>query len=77
MNIKLEELNLAQLTSIEKCVYNSDFVFTDEQFRDFVDQQIEFGLDPVELELQEEIVYIYDEIYFFENLISQGEHIGR
>jgi len=77
MNIKLSDLNLGQLLDIEKCVYNSDYEFTDEQFRAFVDQQLEFGLDPIELELQDEVVYIYDTIYFFENLIANGDCIGR
>lgn len=64
------------MLDIERCVYNSDYEFTDDQFRDFIYQQIEFGLDPIyELELQEEIVYIYDRIYFFDELISRGEFV--
>jgi len=74
MNIKLEDLTLKQLTSVEECIYNSDYVFTDDQFRAFIDQQLEFGLDPIELELQEEVVYIYDTIYYFEDLIAKGEY---
>ena len=77
MNIKLNDLTLGQLLDIEKCIYNSDFEFTDEQFRAFVDNQLEFGLDPIELELQDEVVYIYDTIYYFENLIANGDYVGR
>lgn len=75
MNIQLNQLTLEQLTNVERCVYNSDYGFTDDQFKDFINEQIEWGLDPIELELQEEIVYIYDEIYFFESLIKEGEYI--
>jgi hypothetical protein len=75
MNIKLSDLTLGQLMEVEKCIYNSDFEFTDYQFRAFVDNQLEFGLDPIELELQEEVVYIYDTIYYFEDLIDKGDYI--
>jgi len=75
MNIKLQDLTLKQLTDIEQCIYNSDYEFTDDQFRAFVDNQLEFGLDPIELELQDEVVYIYDTIYFFESLIVNGDYV--
>jgi len=73
MDISLGQLTLEQLTNIERCVYNSDYEFTDDQFRSFIDQQLEFGLDPIQLELQDEVVYIYEEIYFFQALIEEGE----
>ena len=73
MNIKLENLTLKQLLNVERCVYNTDYEFTDDQFRAFVDNQVEFGLDPIDLELQEEVVYIYDRVYFFDDLIDKGE----
>ena len=75
MNIKLEDLTLKQLTDIEQCIYNSDYEFTDDQFRAFVEQQLEFGIDTIELELQEEIVYIYDTIYYFEDLVAKGDYV--
>ena len=77
MNIKLENLTLKQLLDVEACIYNTDYEFTDTQFREFVDQQLEFGIDPIELELQEEVVYIYDVIYFFDDLIEKGDYIER
>lgn len=77
MNIKLQDLNIGQLLDIEKCIYNSDYEFTDDQFRAFVDNQVEFGLDPIELELQDEVVYIYEQVYFFEDLIDKGDYIER
>jgi len=73
MDIKLEDLTLKQLLAVERCVYNTDYEFTDDQFKSFVDNQVEFGLDPIELELQEEVVYIYDRVYFFDNLIDKGD----
>ena len=73
MDIKLEDLTLKQLLAVERCVYNTDYEFTDDQFKSFVDNQVEFGLDPIELELQEEVVYIYDRVYFFDDLIDKGE----
>ena len=73
MNIKLENLTLKQLLDVERCVYNTDYEFTDDQFKSFVDNQVEFGLDPIDLELQEEVVYIYDRVYFFDNLIDKGD----
>ena len=73
MNIKLENLTLKQLLNVERCVYNTDYEFTDDQFRAFVDNQVEFGLDPIDLELQEEVVYIYDRVYFFDDLIDKGD----
>ena len=73
MNIKLENLTLKQLLNVERCVYNTDYEFTDDQFKSFVDNQVEFGLDPIDLELQEEVVYIYDRVYFFDDLIDKGE----
>ena len=75
MNIQLKYLTLGNIMDVEKCIYNSDFEFTDAQFRTFVDQQLEFGVDPIELELQEEIVFIYDVIYYFEDLIAKGEYV--
>ena len=75
MDIKLEDLTLKQLLAVERCVYNTDYEFTDDQFKSFVDNQVEFGLDPIELELQEEVVYIYDRVYFFDELIQKGEYI--
>ena len=73
MNIKLENLTLKQLLNVERCVYNTDYEFTDDQFKSFVDNQVEFGLDPIDLELQEEVVYIYDRVYFFDDLIDKGD----
>lgn len=73
MNIKLENLTLKQLLDVERCVYNTDYEFTDDQFKSFIDNQVEFGLDPIDLELQEEVVYIYDRVYFFDDLIDKGE----
>ena len=75
MNIKLSDLTLGQLLEVETCIYNSDFEFTDDQFRAFVDNQLEFGLDPIELELQEEVVYIYEQVYYFEDLIVKGDYV--
>ena len=75
MNIKLENLTLKQLLDVERCIYNTDYEFTDDQFRAFVDQQIEFGIDPIELEIQEEVVYIYDRVYFFDDLIDKGDYV--
>jgi hypothetical protein len=77
MDIKLEDLTLKQLTEIEQCIYNSEYEFTDSQFREFVENQLEFGLDLIQLEIQEEIIYIYETIYFFEDLISKGDYVER
>jgi len=75
MNIKLENLTLKQLLEVEKCIYNHDYEFTDDQFRAFVENQLEFGLDPIELEPQGEVVYIYDRVYFFDDLIDKGDYV--
>lgn len=75
MNIKLNDLTLGMLLEVEKCVYNSDYEFTDDQFRAFVDNQVEFGLDPIELEMQDEVVYIYERVYFFDDLIEKGDYV--
>ena len=75
MNIKLENLTLRRLLDVERCIYNTDYEFTDDQFRAFVDQQIEFGIDPIDLELQDEVVYIYERVYFFDDLIEKGDYV--
>jgi hypothetical protein len=75
MNIKLNGLTLGMLLEVERCVYNSDYEFTDTQFRAFVENQLEFGIDPIELEIQEEVVYIYDRVYFFDDLIEKGDYV--
>ena len=78
MNIQLENLTLKQLLDVERCVYNTDFEFTDSQFREYIAAQIETNeIEQVELELQEEVVYIYDSITFFYDLIQKGECIER
>ena len=77
MDIKLEDLTLKQLTEIETLIYNSDYEFDEVQFRAFVENQLEFGLDPISIEVQDEMVYIYETIYFFEELISKGDYVGH
>lgn len=70
----LEDLTLGQLMQIERCIYNSEFEFKDFQFREFIEQQLEFGIDPIEIELREEIIVINEVIYFFENLIAECDY---
>ena len=78
MNIKLENLTLKQLLDVERCVYNTDYKFTDDQFRAFVENQLEFiEIDNIELKIQDEEVYIVDDVLYFNNLIEQGEYLER
>ena len=78
MNIKLENLTLKQLLNVERCVYNTDYEFTDDQFRAFVENQLEFiEIDNIELKIQDEEVYIVDDVLYFNNLIEQGEYLER
>ena len=78
MDIKLEDLTLKQLLDVERCVYNTDYEFTDDQFRAFVENQLEFiEIDNIELKIQDEEVYIVDDVLYFNNLIEQGEYLER
>jgi len=78
MDIKLEDLTLKQLLAVERCVYNTDYEFTDDQFRAFVESQLEFiEIDNIELKIQDEEVYIVDDVLYFNNLIEQGEYLER
>lgn len=77
----LEELTLKEQMQVEKVNYGGDYKFTDDQFNEFIDQQKEFGVDQIEIELIDECLHIEvpdlkSQVYFFEDLIAKGEYIG-
>ena len=81
MKIKLPEMTLKQIASIERFIYvQSEYLteeFTDIEFTDFIQSQFEFGLDDIEFDLQDEVLYYHvdspsDAIYYFEDKIRSA-----
>ena len=74
-------MTLAQCRNVERLYYLKRYTvyqFTDINFTDFIQDQFEHGLDPLEFELDDVDLYYYandttSQIYYFENLIANGD----
>lgn len=74
-------MTLAQCRNVERLYYRNQFAtyqFSDIDFTNFIQDQFEFGLDPLEFDLDDVDLYYYanspsQKIYYFENLIANGE----
>ena len=78
MKKPLSKFTLEETLKVETFYYfnkSGQHNFTDDQFGEFIAQQLECGLDPIEIEMiDNEAAYYcfspYDEIFFFENIIA-------
>lgn len=85
MKKPLSKFTLEETLKVETFYYfnsRGQHNFTDNQFGEFIAEQLECGLDPIEIELiDNEAMYYADsprnEILFFENIIDQERKEAR